>query len=502
MGLSRELQPACLNARSCRVAQLAIALALSTSILSTASAGAQFTEWDSFPVTGPFSVTAAMRGLNAPLEGGGPMVRFETLVGYNAGPGNRFDYHASVPLPAEVLGPFSRRVDTHGAIDFTSSGVQSSLNGLCCSNNGKGLDNDTSLHYLTNFGTTTTFEVLIGTPEAGVVEVRELHNELTESGSGSSGDADSDSDSDSDSGGSSGRESRGADEGPVGFLRIVATSAFPGSGINILSKAGAGDFVLETTIPDCRGVNSNWHFAKSASSALQESYIACATTANNFVIKRVSHLDFSVQQIVLNSGLPPSSSLFTYLHTGTCELDTGVVVGVMEPRADLGITNFHAVFLNPAGNLMGTASIQLPGARANRQAFTCVDGRLPNPQNALFLYHGSGATAGTTDTFLIQTNVASTNLVGVGEPMLVKSTTENRRTDWAAVFPRVVRLTDGRKIGHTFAGLRPVAELDFGSPSEVRYGGVEMPLFLDNFESGDLRYWGAVVAGLGDSAEE
>ena len=139
MAFSCELQSARTAVSYWRVAQLAMGVALSMSILTSAPAGAQFTEWDSFPVTGPFSVTAVMRGLNAPLEGGGgPMVRFEALVGYNAGSGNRFDYHSSVALPAETLGPFSRRVDTHGTIDFNSSGVQASLTGSAVRTTGKG----------------------------------------------------------------------------------------------------------------------------------------------------------------------------------------------------------------------------------------------------------------------------------------------------------------------------------------------------------------------------
>ncbi len=469
--------------RSCRAGNLLRArtvFALAFVLALPGAAKARFLEWESFPVTNPFSVTPVLRGVNLPASLGNPMVRLEALVGYNSG-GNRFDYHSSALLPALDTGPSSRRVLIDDDVVFSSAGVQPALDGLCCSNYGKGLDDDASLHYLSDFNTLESFEIEIGAPAAGVVAV-ESRRSLGHDGDISDDDDDHDDDDDDE------RQSGGL-EGTVGFRRIMVTSNFPGNGLDVHSDAGTeGGHVLETTIPDCRGVSSNWHFSRSGSGSLDESFISCVTTANRFVIKRMSHINFTVSEIVLNNGLPASASQFTYTQSRSCPLDTGYVIGTLEPRPDLGITNFYAVFLGPGGGLQGISSVVLPGARANRQAFDCE----ANGQFASFLYHGSGETTGTTDTFVIQTTLASTSAQG-GEPMLVDRVTENRRTDWAGAFNDLVRTRGGTRIFHAFTRLQPVAELQFGTGSEVRYGGVVVPILMDDFESGDLRYWSNVV---------
>ena len=160
---------------TCRPGLLLLVATLVVLVLP-GTAAAQFTEWAAFSVSDPFSVTAAVRGLNPtlePVEGPVPQVRLEALVGYFGGAQNQFDYQSSTALPAPELDSTAIRVvDTRSPISFTTSGVQNSLNGLCCSNNAIGLDDDRSIHAFTDFATGESWEVIIGTPEEGGLPVR------------------------------------------------------------------------------------------------------------------------------------------------------------------------------------------------------------------------------------------------------------------------------------------------------------------------------------------
>ena len=148
-----------------------LSLAIAAGLCVPTVASAQFTEWEVFSVPDPFSVTTVVRGLNTTLDGPEgptvPQVRFEALVGYFGGAQNQFDYHSSVALSAPVNDASGARVvNTREMISFSTSGVQSILNGLCCSNNAVGLDDNRSIHALTDFATGESWEVVIGTPQA------------------------------------------------------------------------------------------------------------------------------------------------------------------------------------------------------------------------------------------------------------------------------------------------------------------------------------------------
>jgi hypothetical protein len=348
------------------------------------------------------------------------------------------------------------------------------------------------LHAATNFGQTSSTEILISLPEEEGLDRTEPPG-----GSGSvvgddddvsdDDDDDDDDDGDDDTGGSGGQ--RG---GPVSFRRVYAASRFPENGLRILSITGppGGAFTEETELTDCRSVASNWHFGRSGSDSLDETYVACVKTNGSFAIKRVSLVNFAVQEIVLAAGVPTTSAIFAYLHAAACPAASGTVVGAVLPRSDLGTTTFFATFLDVGGSVVGTAQTTLAGARANHQAFYC----LSRDEVTTFVYHGSGQSVGQTDTFVIETSAAAlTEVPDGGTPMPIRQLTENRRTDWADDFTRRIRESTGAKIEVVYAGLDPVAEVEFGAGSQVRYGGIEVPLFFDGFESGDTRYWSQVV---------
>lgn len=151
-----------------------VALALMATVPATILP-AQFVLWQKFPISQPFSVTTAVRGLITTTgpEGPTPQVRFEGLTGYFTPAGNRFDYHSSVAVDAQEPVPGTLVIDTRNPIPFTDSGVQSAFNGLCCSNNAFGTDIDTSIYPVTDFSVPESFEVTIGVPEVGEVHREE-----------------------------------------------------------------------------------------------------------------------------------------------------------------------------------------------------------------------------------------------------------------------------------------------------------------------------------------
>jgi hypothetical protein len=141
--------------------------------------------------------------------------------------------------------------------------------------------------------------------------------------------------------------------------------------------------------------------------------------------------------------------------------------------------------------VVGTSQVTLPGARANHQAFTC---RSRGPV-ATFVYHGTGQNpTATTDTFVVETGQGSlTPPPGGGTALLVHRVTESRRTDWADAFPQEIFTPDGQKVALDYRGLLPVAEIRSGTGPNVRYGGLRVPFFFHDFESGDFRFFSSVA---------
>jgi hypothetical protein len=450
-------------------------------------AGAQFVLWDSFPVANPFSVTAAARGVSP-----SPSLELEAIVGFFNGSTNQFVYHATSPLTASEPAAGIRRVDTTQSIDFLDFGVQSAFNGLCCSNNAIGITDDSSLHAASNFSAGTSSEILIGTPESPESVERPFRDDRQPDsppgpfGIGAIISAMFGIDP-------APFVAEGSPDGTISFRRVAVGSLFPGAGLPIYSIDGAPGTPedLETTLTDCQGVSSNWHFTMDRSDDLDESYVACVKTNGNFVVKRVALDPVAVSEIPLASGVGTTSSIFAYLHVAACPIATGTVVGTLIPRQSLGTTTFFATYLDGAGAVVGTSQVTLPGARANHQAYYCrSDGAL-----ATFVYHGTGESpTTTTDTFVVETGEASLDPPAPGgTSLLVHRVTENRRTDWADRFVRRLATPAGATIELDYRGPDPVAEMQSGVGSQVRYGGIAVPIFFHDFESGDLRYFAAVV---------
>lgn len=445
--------------------------------------GAQFVSWETLSVPNPFSVTAAVRGVPP-----APAVKLEGLVGFAGGAGNQFVYHATPVLVATSESPGLRSIDTGQTIDFADFGVQSAFDGRCCSNNALGLTDDTTLHAATNFGAGTSSEFLIGVPQ------------LADPWTGSSGAA---------SGGAGEPEPLGIlafvswllgaeavpffseiePEGTISFRRVAVGSDFPAAGLAVHTIDGPVGTApaLQLTVDDCLGVSSSWHFTMDRSDALDESYVACVKTNGNLVVKRIELDPDQVTEIPLVAGVGTTSAIFAYLHVAACPISTGTVVGTVIPRQSLGTTTFFATYLSAAGAVVGTSQVTLPGARANHQAFFCR----PRGDIATFVYHGTGQNATTTtDTFVVEAGPASlAPPTGGGTALLVRRVTENRRTDWADAFPDTLYTPSGQKVELDYRGLEPVAEIRNGTSSNVRYGGIPIPIFFHNFESGDLRFF-------------
>ena len=289
------------------------------------------------------------------------------------------------------------------------------------------------------------------------------------------------------------------------YVYLIASN-WPGVGLLIYSllfgflppgSRPEGDFTLETTLPDCSGVSSNWHYFATASEELEELFVSCVTTGGNFVVKRVDVTDFSVTEVVLSSGVPTSSTIFAYLQTAACPTDAGYIVANIIPRADMGSTPFFAIILDSSGAVRGTVTTTLPGARPDRQAFFCRSaGGL-----AQFVYHGAGEVIGETDTFSILVSDAAIMSAPLGgDEVVTRRITEARETDLADAVPnRIIDPATGATIKVVYDGLQPVSEIDLdldgdGSESEVRYGGIVVPIMFDTLETGDFRNWGTVVA--------
>ena len=486
----RSLVPASVRLRSRRCPRPAAfgALVGALAVLSaTAPGGAQFVLWETQSVPNPFSVTAAVRGVSP-----SPSIKLEGLVGYPTGGGNQFVYHVTPALTATSPSAGLRVIDTTQTIDFTDFGVQSAFNGRCCSNNSIGLTDDTTLHASSNFGAGTSSEILIGTPEladpwgAFGEHVPALASNPEPLGPiayiswllGVEGFP---------------FLSALEPEGTISFRRIAVGSHYPAAGLPIHSIDGAVGTAPapQFTLSDCQGVSSNWHFTMDRSDPLDENFVACVKTDGNLVLKRFEIDPDLVSEIPLATGVGTTSTIFAYLHTATCPLSTGSVVGTVIPRQTLGSTTFFATYLSAAGAVVGTSQATLPGARANHQAFYCRS----HGDIATFVYHGTGQTpTTTTDTFIIEAGEASlVPPVGGGTPLLVRRVTESRRTDWADAFADTIYEPDGAKVELDYRGPEPVAEIQVGTSSNVRYGGIRVPLFFHNFESGDLRFFSAVV---------
>lgn len=444
---------------------------------------AQFVTWETLSVSNPFSVTAAVRGV-APA----PAVKLEGLVGFSGGAGNQFVYHGTPALAVTSTSPGLRSIDTTQVIDFVDFGVQSAFNGRCCSNNALGLTDDTTLHSTTNFAAGTSAEVLIGTPQlADPWSVFGEHAPAAQGGEEPLGIGSFVSWVLSGEG--SPFFSELDPEGTISFRRIAVGSDFPAPGLPIHTIDGpvgtAPAFQLD--LSDCLGVSSSWHFTMDRSDPLDESYVACVKTNGSLVVKRVELDPDQVTEIPLAAGVGTTSAIFAYLHVAACPIATGTVVGTVIPRQSLGTTTFFATYLSAAGAVVGTSQVTLPGARANHQAFFCR----PRGDIATFVYHGTGQNATTTtDTFVVEAGPASlAPPSGGGTPLLVRRVTESRRTDWADAFPDTLYTPSGQKIELDYRGLEPVAEIHAGTSANVRYGGIPIPIFFHNFESGDLRFF-------------
>lgn len=459
-----------------RAATIPALIGALTALSAAAPGGAQFVLWETQSVPNPFSVTAAVRGV-APA----PSVKLEGLVGFFNGSTNQFAYHVTPALAATTPAAGVRSIDMTQTIFFTDLGVQSAFNGRCCSNNSLGLTDDSTLHAASNFGAGTSSEILIGMPEL---------NDLAELQS-----------AEPDGPGAIVSMFLGFDpfardlgpEGTISFRRIAVGSDYPAAGLPVQTFDGpvGTAAVPQLTLSDCLGVSSNWHFTMDTSDALGESYVACVKTNGNLVLKRVELDPDQVTEIPLASGVGTTSPIFAYLHTAACPVSNGTVVGTMIPRQSLGSTTFFATYLSVAGAVVGTSQVTLPGARANHQAFSC---RSRGPV-ATFVYHGTGQTPTTTsDTFVVE--AAQGSLApppGGGTPLLVRRVTESRRTDWADAFPDALYTPDGQKVELDYRGLQPVAEIRAGTSANVRYGGIRVPFFFHNFESGDFRFFSGVV---------
>lgn len=261
-------------------------------------------------------------------------------------------------------------------------------------------------------------------------------------------------------------------------------------------------FPVRATLPGCLTPSNNWHFEAADSSELSEVLTTCVTNTGLFTIKRIDvENSFAVSEIQLASNVPTFSPIFTYLHIDACPTPNGVVIGTVLPRGDLGTTTFYSTFLNDVGVVQGTLTRTLPGARANKQAFFCRDrGNLTQ-----FIYHGSGENPAQTDTFVIEVSETGLPRVdeGLGDSMIVWTMTEDRETLWADNYPTQIGLPSGQNlIEVVYDGLEPVAEADGdmaggdmaggGANSKIRYGGIEVPIMFDTFETNDFRYWSSV----------
>ncbi len=464
--------------------------------------GAQFTLWETISAPNPFSVTAAVRGVSP-----APSIRLEGLVGYFNGASNQFAYHMTGALTATSPSTGLRVIDTTQDIFLLDQGVQSAFNGLCCSNNSIGLTDDTTLHAATNFAAGTSSEILIGIPDL-TDSWSAFGDQIPPSSPLGPGRNSPDCDGDCE-GCEDCEDEEGCDdvsgsshvlepEGTIAFRRIAVSSVSPpvtaGLEVDSIDGPAGSAWSPQLTLSDCRSVASNWHFSMDRSDALDENFVACVKTNGNLVLKRVKIDPDAVTEIPLASGVGTSSSIFAYLHTAVCPISTGSVVGTVIPRQSLGSTTFFATYLSPTGVVAGTSQVTLPGARANHQAFFCRS----HGDYASFVYHGTGqAPTTTTDTFVIEAGQASlVPPAGGGKPLLVRRVTESRRTDWADAFANDLFTPAGGKIQLYYRGPQPVAEVrnETGTSNDnVRYGGIQVPLFFHNFESGDFRFFSAVV---------
>ena len=466
---------------------------------------AQFTEWDSFSVTAPFSVTAAVRGTATTAqtpEGPVPQVILEAIVGSSAG-GNHFDYHGSMIINApEPNGPGMRVIDTRNPLTFTDFGVQSAFDGLCCSNNGVGYEDNRSVYGVTLFGATpVSFDIEIGTPQfMSELEQRpwfpEGDDDIDECKSCIDDCLDDDDCTEDDCI----KLCDCDDDVEVHEEDDPANEDCDGS---MSSPAGPGTtYTLRASIGDCRNLDESqfgYHHWLTRLDDLREFYTSCVTEGGEFAIKRIAASDWSVSEVVLDTNIPLTSpGFFTYLHTEACAVGNGYVIGSVLPLVGAGTTTFYATLLDSSGVVQGTSSVVLPGARQNKQVFFCRE----NENIATFVYHGSGEVQNETDTFIIEvTQAATTSSFEGNDSMLVKRVTEERETSWADSFPTRIVDQSGpgvQFIGLRFEGLEPIAEVDMdfdgtGSASEVRYGGIVVPIMFDTMESADFRHWTSVV---------